>query len=106
LVRPLPPRKPKRAGRSTSIGRWEALLAFARVDFWCFVELMFPVLYPGQKLIYATYLELIATLLMRVAHGKYRNVIINLPPRHMKSALTSILYTAWRLGRVDEFDQA
>jgi hypothetical protein len=82
----------------TSIDQWEALLAFARVDFWCFVELMFPVLYPGQKLIYAPYLELIATLLMRVARGKYRNVIINLPPRHMKSALTSILYTAWRLG--------
>jgi phage terminase large subunit-like protein len=79
-------------------GQAEALLTFARADFWCFVELMFPVLYPGQKLVYAPYLELIATLLMRVATRKYRNVIINLPPRHMKSALTSILYTAWRLG--------
>ena len=76
----------------------EALLLFARADFWCFVELMFPVLYPGQKLIYAPYLELIATVLMRVAQRRYRTVIINLPPRHMKSALTSILYTAWRLG--------
>ena len=43
-----------------------ALVTFARADFWCFVELMFPVLYPGQKLVYAGYLELIATLLMRV----------------------------------------
>ena len=62
-----------------------------------FVELMFDVLYPGKKL--AGYLELIATLLMRVGERKYRNVIINLPPRHMKSALASILYPAWRLGR-------
>ena len=53
---------------------------------------MFPILYPGQKLVYAGYLELIATLLMGVAKRKYRNVIINLPPRHMKSALASILY--------------
>jgi predicted phage terminase large subunit-like protein len=75
-----------------------ALATFARVDFWCFVELMFPILYPGQKLVYAGYLELIATLLMRVGQRKFRNVIINLPPRHMKSALASILYPAWRLG--------
>ena len=78
--------------------QFEALVTFARVDFWCFVELMFAVLYPGQKLVYAGYLELIATLLMRVGQRKFRNVIINLPPRHMKSALASILYPAWRLG--------
>ena len=59
---------------------------------------MFPVLYPGQELVYAGYLEVIATLLMGVAKRKYRNVVINLPPRHMKSALASILYPAWRLG--------
>lgn len=76
----------------------EALTTFARRDFWCFVELMFPVLYPGQDLVYASDLELIATLLRRVGQGRYRNVVINLPPRHMKSALASILYPAWRLG--------
>src|SRR5882757_16329 len=75
-----------------------ALITFARLDFWCFVELMFPVLYPGQELVYAGYLEVIATLLMRVGQRRYRNVVINLPPRHMKSALASILYPAWRLG--------
>jgi hypothetical protein len=78
--------------------QFEALVTFARIDFWCFVELMFGVLYPGQKLVYAAYLELIAAVLMRVGHGRYRNVIINLPPRHMKSALASILYPARRLG--------
>ena len=41
--------------------QFEALATFARADFWCFVELMFDVLYPGQKLVYAGYLELIAT---------------------------------------------
>ena len=78
--------------------QFEALTTFARLDFWCFVELMFPVLYPGQELVYAGYLELIATLLMGVAKRAYRNVVINLPPRHMKSALASVLYPAWRLG--------
>jgi phage terminase large subunit-like protein len=77
---------------------FEALVTFARRDFWCFVELVFPTLYPGQKLVYAAYLELIASLLMSVAERSCRNVIINLPPRHMKSALASILYPAWRLA--------
>ena len=84
--------------RSIDVLQSEALTAFARRDLWCFVELMFPVLYPGQKLVYAGYLEVIATTLMRVGQGKYRTVVINLPPRHMKSALASILYPAWRLG--------
>ena len=45
--------------------QFEALATFVRADFWCFVELMFAVLYPGQKLVYAGYLKLIATVLMR-----------------------------------------
>ena len=77
----------------------QALVAFARADFWCFTELAFSVLHPAQKLIYAPYLEVIASVLMRVEEGRWRNVIINLPPRHMKSVLTSVLYPAWRLGR-------
>jgi hypothetical protein len=60
--------------------QFEALTTFARLDFWCFVELMFPVLYPGQEFVYAGYLELIATLLMRVGQRRYRNVVINLRP--------------------------
>ena len=98
---PAPPAQARRlaAPASLNLDQAQVLLGLARADFWCFVELMFPVLYPGQKLVYAPYLEMIATVLMRVDQGVMRNVIINLPPRHMKSALVSILYPAWRLGR-------
>jgi hypothetical protein len=54
-----------------------ALATLARVDFCCFVELMFPVLYPGRELVYAGYLEVIATLLMRVGQRKFRNVSLS-----------------------------
>lgn len=77
----------------------EAVFYAARYDFWCFVELMFPVLHPGKKLIFASYLELLATVLMSVEQGNLRRVLLNLPPRHMKSMLTSVLYPAWILGR-------
>lgn len=80
-------------------GLHDAMISFARADFWCFVELMFPVLHPGKELIFAAYLEYIASALMGVEKGKYRRLLINLPPRHMKSILTSVLYPAWRRGR-------
>ena len=63
-----PPSAPARSGGRLAVQahlrQFEALVTFARVDFWCFVELMFSTLYPGQKLVYAGYLELIATVLM------------------------------------------
>ena len=50
----------------------ERFLPLAREDFWCFVELTFKVLHPGQPLIYAEYLEVMATLLMSAAERRKR----------------------------------
>lgn len=77
----------------------EDLIALARVDFWCFIELMFDVLHPGKQLVFAQYLELLASVLGRVEEGKRRRVLVNLPPRHMKSVITSVLFPAWCIGR-------
>ena len=84
---------------NTGASIWPDLVAAARIDFGSFVELMFPVLHPGEKLDHAPYLDLIEWLLMRVGEGRYKSLILNLPPRHMKSVLASVLYPAWRLGR-------
>ncbi len=75
------------------------LVQLARADLWCFVELFFPVLHPNQKIVPADYLVLLAEALMAVEGRIYQRVIFNLPPRHMKSLLVSVFYTAWRLGR-------
>jgi hypothetical protein len=40
----------------------------------------------------------IAAKLAAVAQGKIQRLIINLPPRHLKSLLTSVAFPAWRLG--------
>ena len=77
----------------------DELVFLARHDFWCFIELAFPVVHPGREIDYAEYLDLMAWLMMEVEAGKYRRVVINLPPRHMKSLIVSIFYVAWRLGR-------
>jgi predicted phage terminase large subunit-like protein len=73
-------------------------VALARVDFFVFAVLLFPVLHGGASMTPADYVDLIAYVLMRTTSGRAKRVIFNLPPGHMKSLLVSILYTAWRLG--------
>ncbi len=77
----------------------DVLLHFARTDFRVFVDLMFDVLHPGHTFVPADYLNCFGALLMEMERGRYRQVIVNMPPRHMKSTLASIFYPAWRLGR-------
>jgi hypothetical protein len=44
------------------------------------------------------HLEVIAAKLAALRQGRIRRLIINLPPRHLKSLLTSIAFPAWCLG--------
>src|SRR5712671_2118942 len=44
------------------------------------------------------HLEVIAAKLTAVREGKIRRLIINLPPRHLKSLMASIAFPAWCLG--------
>jgi len=74
------------------------LYAVARRDFGTFVDLAFPVLHPGKKLVHAPYLDLLVAVMEGCAAGCYPRVIVNLPPGFMKSMLISIMYVAWRLG--------
>lgn len=73
-------------------------VVLARVDFGSFVELAFPVLHPGEDLVYARYIDLIIEALVQTTRGGDRRIIANLPPGYMKSQLVSVLYVAWRLG--------
>ena len=74
------------------------LYDLARCDFGTFVELAFPILHPGKKLVHAPYLDVLVALLEGCAAGRKDRVIVNLPPGYMKSMLISIMYVAWRLG--------
>jgi predicted phage terminase large subunit-like protein len=94
------PAMPKASASASALMlRPDELISCARLDFWCFVELVFPILHPGDKLVFAEYLEVLASLLMSVQKKNRRRIIINMPPRHLKSMMVSILYVAWRLGR-------
>jgi len=69
-----------------------------RQDFATFAARCFHDLNPQAELAVNWHLEVIAAKLTAVRQGKIRRLIINLPPRHLKSLLASIAFPAWCLG--------
>ncbi|WP_421882730.1 phage terminase large subunit [Methylibium sp.] len=72
--------------------------ALVRNDFMSFVHRAFIELNPGSPLLHAPYIDLIVDRLEQCRHGKIRRLIINLPPRNLKSHCASISFVAWLLG--------
>jgi predicted phage terminase large subunit-like protein len=72
--------------------------AVLRQDFTTFVARCFHELNPQAELAMNWHLEVIAAKLTAVRQGKIRRLIINLPPRHLKSLMASIAFPAWCLG--------
>src|SRR6476620_11292829 len=69
-----------------------------RQDFSTFAARCFYDLNPQTELAMNWHVEIIAAKLTAVRHGKIPRLIINLPPRHLKSLLASIAFPAWYLG--------
>ena len=69
-----------------------------RQDFSTFAARCFYDLNPQTELAMNWHVEVIAAKLTAVRHGKIPRLIINLPPRHLKSLLASIAFPAWCLG--------
>jgi hypothetical protein len=78
-----------------SLTEYEFIL---RRDFMSFIERSFYELNPQRQLLYSPHLEVIATKLEACRQGKIKRLIINLPPRHLKSHSASIALPAYFLG--------
>src|ERR1700747_21849 len=72
--------------------------AILRSDFGFFAQRCFSELNPQAAFAPNWHLEIIAAKLTAVREGKIRRLIINLPPRHLKSLMASIAFPAWCLG--------
>jgi predicted phage terminase large subunit-like protein len=75
-----------------------ALEALLRNDFRAFVHKVFATLTPGQTYVPTWHVEAIAWQLERVHRGKVRRLIINMPPRSLKSITASVAFPAFVLG--------
>ncbi|MGB8899370.1 MAG: hypothetical protein WCC90_09185 [Methylocella sp.] len=78
--------------------RREMNLVF-REDLYSFVAHSFRFLEPGKLFIRAAYLDLLGAALMQVGARAVRRLVINMPPRHLKSIVTSVVFPAWVLMR-------
>ncbi len=69
-----------------------------RGDFAAFAERAFHTLYPRSRFLANWHLRVVAARLAAVRLGHIRRLVINLPPRHLKSLLASVAFPAWILG--------
>jgi predicted phage terminase large subunit-like protein len=73
--------------------------AALRQYLYAFILRCFQHLYPHTPFQPHWYIEVIAAKLEACLQGKIRRLIINIPPRHLKSLCASIALVAWLLGR-------
>jgi predicted phage terminase large subunit-like protein len=83
----------------TMASKGRALEALLRNDFRAFVHKVFTTLTPGQAYVQCWHVEAIAWQLERVRRGEVRRLIINMPPRSLKSIAASVAFPAFVLGR-------
>ena len=69
-----------------------------RNDPMSFVERSFYELNPQTPLVGGGHIEVIAAKLDACRQGKIKRLIINVPPRHLKSHCASIAFPAWYLA--------
>lgn len=72
--------------------------AILRRDLMSFIERSFYELNPQTRMLSAPHIEVLAATLDACRHGAVRRLIINLPPRQLKSHCASIAFPAWCLG--------
>jgi predicted phage terminase large subunit-like protein len=79
--------------------RARLLRALLRQDLSAFSQKVFATLEPGTAYQHNWHIDHLCWQLARVARGEVRRLIINVPPRSMKSITVSVGFTAWVMGR-------
>ncbi|HET9743447.1 MAG TPA: phage terminase large subunit [Terriglobales bacterium] len=72
--------------------------AVLRRDFYSFLERSFTELNPQTDFAHNWHIEVMAQELERCLQGDTRRLIVNLPPRSLKSHSASVAFVAWLLG--------
>ncbi len=71
----------------------------ARRDFAMFVRQVFPLVHGGGVLDWNWHLDAMAHSLAEIDRGRSKRLLVNLPPRNLKSFMISVAWVAWMLGR-------
>ncbi len=81
---------------AANLKEWERAEAeLATRSTYEFFLISFPRVQKGRKLVDAWHLRAICDHLQALAEGRILNLLINVPPRHMKSLLVSVFWAVW-----------
>jgi predicted phage terminase large subunit-like protein len=72
--------------------------AILRTDFAAFVRKVFSTISPATEYQHNWHIDCIAHHLKLCEEKKIKRLIINLPPRYLKSVIVNVAWTAWLLG--------
>jgi predicted phage terminase large subunit-like protein len=72
--------------------------ALLRKDLRYFIQKAFATLCPGERYLHNWHIDAIVHRLMLVYSGQNRRLLINQPPRSLKSISVSVAFVAWLLG--------
>jgi predicted phage terminase large subunit-like protein len=75
---------------------------YAMRSFHEFVRQAWHIIEPATVFVPGWHIDAIVDHLEAVSYGHIRNLLINVPPRHMKSSLVSVLWPAWEWTRWPE----
>jgi predicted phage terminase large subunit-like protein len=89
----MPPELQQKVGQLLAEARKVGTQEKAKNDFMAYVKYVWPNFINGR------HHEKMAQAFERVAEGKTKRLIINMPPRHTKSEFASYLLPSWFLGR-------
>ena len=90
--------RPRKRGLMMT-SRARIVAALLRTNFCAFLHKVFMTLCPGQTYVRNWHIKAIAWQLERVRRGEVRRLIINMPPRSLKSIASSVAFPAFLLGR-------
>src|SRR5690348_6518982 len=85
-----------RRNKFVRLFRFEQYRLKLESDLRAFVRHFWSILEPATPLRWNWHLDLLCDYLMLVARGECRRLIINVPPRSMKSLLCTVFYPVWR----------
>ncbi len=80
------------------IDKDEILTSLLSLDFSSFVAKVFHEISSNDKFLANWHIDLICSELMKIEKGEYNKIIVNIPPRNLKSIICSVALPAFLLG--------
>lgn len=88
-------REKTRVSNEESNERKFSQIDWENISLYAFVREFWPVIEPGKPFVDGKHIEAICLHLEAVTDGRITRLLVNMPPRHAKSSIISVLWRVW-----------